>query len=144
MSICKAKDCKGQRMADSDYCGAHDEMAEDGEAFELKPPRKKLHELTMEEKAERWKAIRERERLHKRQGHPEWKELTRRVGANSVEEMAALYDGRRARDRAYRERDLGLACKATRRAAVKDAALEVLAEIKRKREERGSKLGRTA
>lgn len=142
--ICRAKDCRGDRMPGSDYCGAHDEMEEDGEPFELKPIRKAHRYLTTEEKAQKWREIRERERLSKRRNHPEWKELSRRPSTKTDEELAAMYDARRQRDRDFKERNPAYACTSTRRAAVKDAALEVLADVKRKREERASKLGRTA
>ncbi len=144
MSLCRAKGCSAERMEDSDFCGYHDELHEDGEAFDLKAVRKRHKSLTTEEKAQKWHERRERERQHKRKGHPEWREITRRDGARTVEEMAAMYDAHRERERIRRERDLGRASKATRREAVRNAALEVLAEIKRKRIERGSKLGRTA
>lgn len=136
--ICRAKGCTGDRMPDSDFCGLHDEMEEDGEAFDLKPIRKAHKDLTVQEKAEKWREIRERERISKRRNHPEWKELTRRPSQKTDEELAAMYDARRQRDRDYKERTLVYACTATRRKAVKDAALEVLAEIKAKREARKS------
>lgn len=140
--ICRAKGCTSEKMEGSDLCGFHDEAREDGEQIAYK--RTVVSKLTVEEKAARWEAIRARQRNHKRKNHPEWRELTRRDGARTIEEMAHMYDERRRRDREAKERNLLYASKATRREAVKNAALEVLEEIKRKRLERGSKLGRTA
>lgn len=136
MSICRAKGCTNEGMPDSDFCGLHDEMAEDGEPFEIKPIRVNPNNFTKEEKARKWQEIRTRERLSKRKKHPEWKELTRRQGANTVEEMAALYDARRAREKQYKENQIKYADRDTRRAVVKDITLQIVDEIKAKREQR--------
>lgn len=140
--ICRAKGCHNEKMPDSDLCGLHDELREDGERIIYR--RTVVSQLTDQEKAERWEATRKRQREHKRIGHPEWREITRRDGARTIEEMARMYDERRRREKERREKSLVTACRETQKAAARNAAQEVLEEIKRKRLERGSKLGRTA